>query len=469
MSCVLLIKSRNLSRIESGATPPIGIMYLASYIREKRKDEVKLLDLLFSNSFTNTIQEIMNEFKPDIVGISAITNEAETLHKIAKLIKSIRPDTKIVVGGPYVTSCRIAVLDDSNVDVAVIGEGEETFVELLNALDKQIADLSHIKSIIYRNGENIIETSQKPYIEVLDTIPYPAWDLIDINAYSQFKGGSTTGIGKYMIIFTSRGCPYHCTYCHNMFGKRFRARSVDNVLKEIENLVINYDVRYFEIMDDIINFDRDRFKTILKNIINKHWDIKLSFPNGVRTDMLDKETVCLMKDAGTAELSIAIETASQRLQKMIKKNLNLEKVKKIIAVAVNNGLFVRGFFMLGFPTETRKELLETINFAVHSKLHLALFLVVIPFKGTELYNEISNSISDINMQQLSNADYYNMPFNLSTVPNKEFFRIYRYAYMKFYLNPLRIIRIMRRKPTIKDLPLLALRVVKYMFVKLKTN
>jgi radical SAM superfamily enzyme YgiQ (UPF0313 family) len=464
MARILLIKSRNLDRIQSGATPPLGIMYLASYIREKRHDEVMIKDLLFIDDLDNELVRIISQFNPSIVGISAIANEAENLHKIASIVKVYNPKIKVIIGGPYLSSFKSEAMADENIDIGVIGEGEETFIELLNKIENDTADLSSVNGIIYQDDNKIIATQQRPYIYDLDMLPYPAYDLIDINAYKRFKGESTARLGKYTVVLTSRGCPFHCIYCHNMFGKRFRARSVENVISEIEMLVRNYEIRHFEIIDDIANFDKERFKSLLTHIINKNWGIKLSFPNGVRTDLLDEEAIDLMKEAGTEELSIAIETASPRLQKTIKKNLNLKKVQQIIERAVYDGMFVRGFFMLGFPTETEDELKTTLNFAIHSKLHLALFLIVIPFKGTELYEQIPyNGIFD----KPIDADYYTMPFNLSNVPDRIFFKLYRYAYIKFYLDPKRIIRILMAKPSLRDRPGLGFRVLKYMLIKPK--
>jgi radical SAM superfamily enzyme YgiQ (UPF0313 family) len=464
MARILLIKSRNLDRIQSGATPPLGIMYLASYIREKRHDEVMIKDLLFIDDLDNELVRIISQFNPSIFGISAIANEAENLHKIASIVKVYNPKIKVIIGGPYLSSFKSEAMADENIDIGVIGEGEETFIELLNKIENDTADLSSVNGIIYQDDNKIIATQQRPYIYDLDMLPYPAYDLIDINAYKRFKGESTARLGKYTVVLTSRGCPFHCIYCHNMFGKRFRARSVENVISEIEMLVRNYEIRHFEIIDDIANFDKERFKSLLTHIINKNWGIKLSFPNGVRTDLLDEEAIDLMKEAGTEELSIAIETASPRLQKTIKKNLNLKKVQQIIERAVYDGMFVRGFFMLGFPTETDDEQKTTLNFAIHSKLHLALFLIVIPFKGTELYEQIPyNGIFD----KPIDADYYTMPFNLSNVPDRIFFKLYRYAYIKFYLDPKRIIRILMAKPSLRDLPGLGFRVLKYMLIKPK--
>jgi radical SAM superfamily enzyme YgiQ (UPF0313 family) len=318
----LLVKSTAAYSKHTGTPPPLGIMYIASYLREKIQLTVKLFDARLYKEPVKEFYKVMAAYQPDIIGISALTLEAAYLHTICHIAKSVNNNVKIVAGGPYATSTPSVLMNDKNVDVGVIGEGEVTFKELLDIYEHD-NDLHNIRGIVFKSHNGFITTPSRPYIEALDTLPYPSWDLIDLNAYFKRRGMSTIGIRRYMTIFTSRGCPFHCTYCHNIMGKKFRARSVDPVLEEMRILIEAYHINDFEIIDDISNFDRERFKKILKGIIDKGWRVTLSFPNGVRTDMLDEEIIHLMKKAGTSELSVAIETASQRLQKMVKKNLHL--------------------------------------------------------------------------------------------------------------------------------------------------
>ena len=458
MRKILLIKSTNLGPRNIGAPQPMGIMYLASYVINQRHDRVKILDSRIYKDPAKEFLKILYEFKPEVIGISALTVEAGYLHSIAQLTKSINKSIKIVVGGPYVTAIPETVVKDSNIDIGVIGEGEVTFKELMDAFEYNLP-LNSIKGIIYKQNGNIIKTPDRPYIENVDELPFPAWDLIDMKKYYSLRGMGTIGIRPYMLLFTSRGCPFRCTYCHNIFGKRFRPRSVENVLQEMNLLMETYEINDFEIIDDISNFDRERIKSVLRSIIDRKWKIHLSFPNGVRTDMLDEEIVMLMKKAGTVEISIAVETISPRLQRMVKKNLNLEKVKKMISVCVDSGMFVRGFFMLGFPTETIEEMKATIDFACKSKLHEALFFKVNPFGGTELSDQVNKAGKFPHGAITDDHNYFSVPFNISNIPDKLFNILYAWAYIKFYFNVGRIIRILKRKLMWNDLPMLLWRVI----------
>lgn len=487
MNRVLLIKSGIENSRSTGITPPLGLMYIASFVNLHKEYQIKIFDSRLYKDYLQIIKDLVHDFQPEVIGISALTLEAPRMFQIAELIKSMDKNIPVIVGGPHFTSSPEEVIKNNTIDIGVMGEGEITFAEILEALfgDRTINAIDgiyfrsdnmlltpHIKTgqIYFKQAtldDNlseqtvdlkvqalsniIIRTRARAYIENLDTLPYPAWAAIELEEYSKRRSMSPVGLRPYMALLTSRGCPYKCTYCHNIFGKYFRERSVGNVLNEIEILINKYHINDFEIIDDISNFNRERIKSICLGIINSGWHVRLSFPNGVRTDILDEETILLLKKAGTVQMSIAVETASQRLQRLVKKNLNLDKVKRAIDIAAKHRIFLTGFFMFGFPTETEDELRATIDFACKSKLHLALFFVLHPFKGTEIVKQIEQTGKQLPDIDLNEFDYYIISFNPSSVENKKFHRLYTWAYLRFYLNPSRIFRILRDKPLHNDL------------------
>jgi hypothetical protein len=187
-------------------------------------------------------------------------------------------------------------------------------------------------------------------------------------------------------------------------------------------------------------------------MINRNWKTHLYFTNGVRADMLDEEIVLLMKKAGTVEIAVAVETVSPRLQKMVKKNLNIEKVARMIDICVDQGMFVTGFFMLGFPTESEEELRATVDFACKSRLHQALFFLVNPFGDTELARQIIATGKMPANLKAEDFDYHSIPLNASNMPDKTLHRIYSMAWIRFYINPVRIMRILKARKLWLDLP-----------------
>ncbi|HEY4716340.1 MAG TPA: radical SAM protein [bacterium] len=438
---ILLIKAAGITNYNSAVTHPLGIMYLASYLKKYCSSElnIKLLDMRVQNMSSKKLSQFIETFNPDIAGISAITMEANNMHEIAKELRRSAPRCKVIAGGPHPTSFVSKTLADRNIDCVVAGEGEKTFYEIVES-SKHANNIDEGNGIAFRNNGDLRLTPAREYIRDLDSIPFPAWDLIDLNLYDNVKSMSTLGGKRYMVLFTSRGCPHQCIYCHNIFGKGFRMRSSENVLQEMDILYNNYGVRIFEIIDDIFNLDMSRAEKILDMIIEKKYKIDIAFPNGLRTDRLEKKTLEKFHAAGTKYISFPVESASPRIQKLARKNLNLDKVREAIDYAVTLDIFSNGFFMLGFPTETEEELKDTIRFALASRLHTASFFTVTPFEGTALYDNSRDKISKLSVNYI-HYSYYKSYFNLSEVPDAMMRRMYLMAYMRFYLNPERILRI----------------------------
>lgn len=422
---------------------PLGLLYLASFMR-KYGFEIKICYMAAERIDFDDVRKLIKEWDPDICGISAITYESRGLHKIAQISKTIKPETFVIAGGPYPSSDPENIMEDNNIDFIVIGEGEYIFKELIDALNGDGPNIPDIDGIVYRKDTETFHNPKKNYINDLDKLPYPAWDMVDIQLYCSHTRMSRFSTERYMPIFTSRGCPYNCTYCHNIFGKKFRGHSVERIINEIDILYNQYEIRDFEIYDDLFNFNFDRTKPILREIINREYKINIHLPNGLRIEFIDEELVSLLKQAGLKFISIPIETASPRIQKLVKKNLNLEKVYPVIDLFVKKKIFTQGYFMLGFPTETLEEIKTTINFALKSKLHIPAFFNVIPFKGTELYNSFPGYSSSFDRGDLN---YYDLetPFSGTISPGKMKSLKIR-AFLQCYLNPVRIYRIIRDAP-----------------------
>ena len=380
------LKTEGLSEL-GVIIPAIGLMYIATYLKDKLKNsvEVKIVNRIVDCLSGEDLTDILKEYNPNIVGIRGMNIFVKQFHETAKVIKEFKKDIIVVGGGPYVTMDLEEAAEDNNVDYFVVGEGEITFTEMVEKLLNGQSPMD-VKGVAYRDNGKITRNAPRPFIENLDSLPYPDYNLIAIDKYTRFAGYFGTH-RRQAIIFSSRGCPYSCIYCHRIFGKKFRARSAQNVFREIEILHNSFGFKDFYFIDDTFNLDYQRAMDIFDLIIESKMKINLNFPNGLRGDIIDRLFIDKMVKAGTISIFYAIETASKRLQEFIKKNLNLEKLADNIHYTCEKGIMVCSSFMVGFPTETKEEALETIEYLRQfKKIVLPGFHSVRCYPNTEIYD-----------------------------------------------------------------------------------
>ncbi len=436
---------------------PLGILYLSAFLKQHFAEQVTtdIIDLRLEKTVRTPLEEKIQNYSPDLIGISILAFNHLFIKRYASFIKKLAPDATIVIGGPAATYSYQEILEKHpEIDVAVLGEGETTMV---NLVEKLITgnDIKNIKGIACRNDQ-IIVNERQDFIPDINQLPYPDYNLIRFEEYwgeklhSQMNG--VLAHKKYTHIISSRACPFNCIYCHNIFGKKLRKRSPENFVGEIQWLHETYGIKEFHIVDDVFNFDRPRMHAILHLIIERKLDIKLAFPNALRADMLETEDLDLLKKAGAYMVTFAIETASPRIQKLIRKNLNIEKVAENINHASAIGLIVKGFFMLGFPSETPEEIHQTIQFAVRSKLDLAHFFTVTPFPGTALRQLAKETYPDWQDEALYHY-WPDKPF-YQQATGYDLNRVQKLAYLRFYGSP-------RMLKTFYKIPLKLMRIKKW--------
>ncbi|MCI0587916.1 MAG: B12-binding domain-containing radical SAM protein [Planctomycetes bacterium] len=425
---------------------PLGIMCVASGARAAGFTDLHLIDMKVETLSVADAADRLERLRPEVVGLSAMTYEAGCLHSLAAEVKRRLPGVLVVAGGPHPSVAADEVLEDPSVDYVVRGEADLSFPDLLRAHFGG-ADLGSIAGISWRRPDGTLARNpDRPPPANLDDLPFPAWDLVPMEKYHTVpRGGVIYWHREFATLFSSRACPWRCTYCHNSYGKVFRERSARNVLAEIDLLVSRYGVKELVFMDDIFNFKPERAKGICRGLIERDYRLKLTFPNGLRGDLLDEELIGLMRKAGMYRTSIAIESAVPRLQKVMKKNLNLARTEANVRRLAEAGVLTHGFFMLGFPTETREEMRETIRWARRSPFHTAAFFRVIPFKGTALYEQVQQAGHALPTDWSQYEPYYS-DINLSAVPEGEIARLRRKAYVSFYLSPARMLRFLKLLP-----------------------
>ena len=456
MQRVLLVKPDASFALD--VAPPVGLGYLGASVRRAGHD-VRVLDNRLPHQNEELMWKMVENWKPTAVGFSAFSYEVGEVHRLAREMRKRLPKALILAGGPLASSDPDGALGEGVVDCAVQGEGEAITVEILNRLDKE--ECWHdLPAVAYwdEKANVAVVNPITSYIDDLDALPAPEWDLLDVRAYSFLpRQGFIYKNRNYFPVFTSRGCPYRCIYCHDVFGKKFRPRSSQTVLEEIGDLVENYNCKEIHFIDDIFNLNKYRAAEILQGIIDNGWKLSLAYPNGLRGDILTPELIDLMKAAGTFKVSIAVESGTKRMQKVMRKNLKFEKCKESISHLVRNRILTHAFFLVGFPSETEEEVQATIDFAQEIDAHTASFFIVNPFKGTELADMVEEQ------GHKATADYrvsgYFDPtvadLAISEVTPERLREMVSKATRDFYMKrPGRLLRILRDLPLKRQIPFL---------------
>lgn len=432
----------------------MGLLYLAAHIRRHFDAEFLVVNQREFNCGEDTLIRMARDFSPDVVGFSAFTVTSHTLPYLVSGIRDAVPGVLVLLGGPHVSAFQAAALDGTGADAAVPGEGELVFEEILRRhLDG--SDFSDIPGLHWRgpDGETVTNPGRVPFIEDLDTLPFPAYDLIDVKKYWRIQSMPPLPRRKYISLTSSRGCPYHCTWCHRVFGDKFRAHSAARIADEVEHYVKAFGVDDVEFLDDIYNYSPRRVLESNDLMRRRGVRVKMAFPNGVRSDLLTEEVIDSMADAGTYWCSFALETASPRLQKLMGKNLNIPRFIKAVEMAAARRIMTNGFMMIGFPTETAEEMRLTVRTAAESRLHTASFFTVLPFPGTPIYEQTRILKPGlVERIRYDDIECSTALVNLSAEPDEVMFAVQREAWRQFYLRPSRVARIVRDYPQRRMLP-----------------
>ncbi len=431
---------------EATLYPPIGLASIAAYL-EKHGAQCIIVDANVTEEKPEQLLEQLKAFQPDVIGIQMNVVTAQAGIELAKLIRddaSFSP--KVVLGGPFATSKHEKLLNDTNAFAIVRGEGEQTFLELCQGID-----LKGIPGLSFKDTDGkLITTKDRELFPDINEFPYPAYHLLpDLRRY-RARSRKT----PFAPIFTSRGCPFRCTFCNaNIFGKEFRARSPENVIGEIDMLVQKYGVRQIDIIDDNFSEDVPRAEKIIDLIISRNYNIAINFQNGLRADRLTRDLVHKMKLAGVYKTGIGIESANAKIRNKIKKGLDLKHVENAINWCREEGILTIGFFMLGFPDDTEETLQETIDFAIKLNPSLANFSLVVPLPGTELYEQVKvNNWFTQSIDEGSQTGYYsdNFYYNTPNLKKETILEYQKKAYRQFNFRPTKILDILSDMKSINE-------------------
>jgi len=390
---------------------PIEIAYVAAVL--EKEHEVKIIDA--ANEGWKNLEEIdtkkyrqglkneeikgrVERFGPDAVGINVpFCGWWKPAYEVASMVKNVDENIITVLSGLHPSARAAECLSYKNVDYVVIGEPEITVQELARKLEQGgETDLKQVRGIGYIKNKEVVINSPRPAIQELDSLPFPARHLLPMQTYFEaVKELPLRGEIKkpWATVITSRGCPFHCVFCsiHTIMGRKWRGRTPENVVDELEQLADVYHIKQLDFSDENMTLDRKRMEGICDLIVERGLEFKWFTPNGVRADTLDEKLLRKMKESGCEKIRVAPESGVQRVvNQVIKKNLDLKSVERAVVLCKKVGIRVGCFFVIGLIGETKEEIRETINFAYKLRRLGAesfVFSIATPVYGTELYEQ----------------------------------------------------------------------------------
>jgi len=411
--------------------PPLSLMYIAAVL-ENNNIEVKIIDNYLKKNID--IYNILKKEKPNIVGISTTTPTYGNTIKICNKIKKFFPRIITVIGGPHVSALPEESIAPKAIDIGLVGEGEITFLKLVQELEKNKPKLENIEGLVFKEKNIVIRTKVRQLIKDLDSIPFPARHLVP--PLREYK--STPASYKKLpvgILVSSRGCPMSCTFCDNAtFGSRCRFRSPKNVLDEVEELIEKFGAREIKFFDDNFTLNKKLLFEICDEFKKRKIDIEWSCLT--KATLVSKEILQKMKSAGCWQVLFGLESGDSKILRTLKKGLTLEQSESAVKLAKEVGLSVRADFLMGLPGETLETMKKTLEFAKKVNPSFAHFNKFTPYPGTEIYKQLIKQgyKFDFNKSssQLNHSQGLYSPKGIS---KEELGKFIDKSYKEFYLRP----------------------------------
>lgn len=436
---VLLINPLTLEDSMVNITPNLGLGYLATSLRNNGFD-VDIWDGVKNDMTRKKLEERLKITDYDVAGFQVYTRSVKETADGLEMVKSINPKVITVIGGPHPSGDPDGSLNHLKTDYGFRGEAEIGLVQLLKKISGQEEiPFEDIQNLIWKKDGTVISNMLQP-IDDLDVVGIPSWDLIDPNDYPYAPIGAFSKKFPLTSISSTRGCPYSCTFCANntIMGRKVRARSTEIVLEEMELLHDKYGVREFQIIDDNFTSKKELTLGVCNGILERGWDISLSFPNGVRLSTLDEDILNLLERAGCYSLGLGIESGSPRTLKNMKKAQSIDEIKeKVNLIHDVTKIRTTGFFIIGYPTEEKEDIMQTLRLSRELPINRAQFTICLPVPGSEMTEKMikEGKLKDIDFSDISFQNIVHTPENITLEELKKF-RVQ--AYIGFYLR-LRII------------------------------
>ena len=366
---------------------PLGLAYIVSVVKKGTEQKnINLIDINLQRDLLHldSLRVELKKFdEPTIVLIGGMSTLYYWIKNICKIVKDAFPKTTIICGGSVTVNSEF-LLENTDVDITVLGEGEKTIDELLEALKNQDS-LAHIKGICFKKGATIIKNDTRPRIEDLDSIDFPDFHFFNTEAYIQSQVRITGYRSLPMII--SRGCPFNCNFCYRNFGHKIKYRSVENVIEEIKELKSKFNIDYFVLWDELPLFDKEWIKNFAVALISNSLRVSWSCPS--RASFIsdsDLEFLKLLKRSGLRRISFGVESGSNDMLKRMNKRLTVQQSEKALKITRKAGIKATATFMIGYPGETLDTIEKSVDFCKKNLLKTS-FYICVALPGSNLYRD----------------------------------------------------------------------------------
>ncbi len=438
MKNVVLVRLKSNYNVVS---PPLGIGYLLKALSRVDGVNPLFVDCHRDNLSDDKLLEMLQNSNPILIGFQVYSIDYYNFSSILPHVHRVCPEALIIAGGPHVSGLPDKTLiDNPTLDFVVNGEGEVTIQQLMHGLlnDALKDNIQEIPNLVYRQGDRIVHNNQQ-FVDVKN-YGAPDWKRLEPDKYPPIQHGTFHKSNRVVPLLTSRGCPYPCTFCagHLITGKKIRRRVLSDVIDEIEFLQSTYGYNEFIIEDENFTYYKEHVLDFAGEIEKRKIDCYFSFPNGIRLDRLDEEITIALKKMGTYLVGLGIESASPRILKSIKKNWDLDSVKQKIQMLKQHKIIVCGFFIFGFPDETKADIELTINYALKSGFDRAYIGNYIPLPGSDDFNDLIQK-GELILDQIDWRTYTSglgkIPYHPSAISSDELISLMRRATIKFYLRP----------------------------------
>lgn len=470
-----LVARSNYSTITQ---PPLGLAYLAAHSREAGHD-VEVIDGVgedvarfepwpaHENFLVQglSLDEVVQRIRPDtdLIGVTCMfTHSWPMVRELMRAVKNAFPHVPLIAGGEHVTAMPELVLDQVPVTACVLGEGEETFGELLTRLERG-GDLGDVAGIAHRDASGaVVRTAARKRIRQVDELPLPAWDLLDPMAYLSSRVFIGPRMGRSMPMLASRGCPYQCTFCSspNMWGTNWRVRSVSDVVDEMAHYKQVYAANDFQFQDLTAIINKRWIVDFCRELIERDLDVAWQLPVGTRSEAIDGEVSELLMRSGCRYIQYAAESGSERILKSIKKRISLSHLEEAAIASVRAGMTVSVLFMVGFPEETREDLRATfrlIRRLARKGVHEIAVSVLVPLPNTEVFRQLEAlgeiAVDDGYCYWMAEATSLTSARSLNpALTNRRILLLKLWGLAQFYaishaLHPTRVLRVIRNTIT----------------------